>query len=500
VRLEPGFTKARFTGKTVAQWMVDLQRHRPADAGKFAGWYEALIKSGMEPVPRIPRVPENHYCAELDHPPLLAVLPWMIRRTGLKRASAEQWGATLRSLTQKGCRPEELEESGVLVRLARYDASTVLTQAQVLRLIDLTHVTPKFACEARFGFVTRAGWTECCARIPEKEFRRRGLLGRGSYGALYVIRFRHRSLGWSIARCRFRDLLTKRSDWWWVLNEKGRRLDQPVEGFESPEAAMDFAERRMGDAFAAWRRDQPLAKWERFALPGSDSYREILIQLDDWPEHYQPRHFRTRNVLAHVRTSTRTTVDGRRVLYLDEVQSDWHADLRAEAASEPAGERDLPPPAAPFRNEWPLLAMKLMLWWAQRLGVDGLAWSTADIQRERWRSYGPPEALYRTILPAAARSLAKALGLELSLTALAVRTRSRVVELAPQGWLVRSVDGPPLTKPFRTRTQAEQFADETGQFTVNEVPVLWTDAMAPLRAVPLYGTAGAEFWLGGEPQ
>ena len=258
---------------------------------------------------------------------------------------------------------------------------------------------------------------------------------------------------------------------------------------------MAFAELQMNQQFEAWGKDQALAQWECYSLPGNNRYQEVLLQLDDWPGNYKPRHYRTRNVLAHIRTGIRHTTDGQRVLFLDEVQSDWHADLHAEA--KPGSPKRLKTPStdAPFRKEWQLLAMKLMLWWAQRLGLDGLAWSTVELQAARWRGHGPPEILYQTVLPDAARSLAKTLDISFDQTRLSVRTATRRVNLDEVGWTVRNREGVAITKPFRTREQAEYFADQTGDFVTVEVPVLWIKGMPPIRAIPLYGVALPDQWF-----
>ena len=493
-RREPGFDSYHFTGKTASQWMADLRNHRVLDYIHFKQWYKSIANQSLAVLDRHPRVPDNHYCIELAVPPIQSSLLKMIGQLSLKRASVEQWSATIKSLTGKGLKQEELETSGVLTRLQRLPIESTPTQVQVLQMVDLAHVTPKFTCESRFGFVATAGWKEGCWRIPEKEFKRRGLPGRG-YGARHLIRFRHQSLGWGIVRSRYRDLFTECMDWWSILDEKGIFIQQPIHGFGSPEDAMEFAELQMSQRFASWGKDQALPQWERYSLPGGDGYREILIQLDDWPGNYQPRHYRTRNVLVHIRTSTRQTEDGRRILFLDEVQSDWHADLHAASKLESPQRRDNPPPDAPFRKEWPLLSMKLMVWWARRLGVDGVAWSNAELQLARWSGYDPPETLYRIILPEAARSVAKTLNLPLESTRLSVRNDSRWVKLGKRGWEVNHRDGLPITKPFRTRAQAERFADLTAEFVVIDVPALWINGMAPICSIPLYGTGTAEVWL-----
>jgi hypothetical protein len=494
VRKEPGFDKLFFTGKTAAQWLCDLQIHRSPDYQRFRQWYAAVVDRQLDALKKRQRVPDNHYCIEIASPPLKSSLPRLVRELGLKRSSAGQWLGTLRTLVTKGVKPEELEESGVLVRLQRFGADAQLTQSQILQMIDLSHVVPKFTCESQYGFVSKGLWLEMFRRIPEREFKRRGLLGRQSAGAWHVMRFKHQALGWSIVRSRYSDLFTRRKDWWVVLDDNGHTVKQPLYGFDTAEDAIEYAQSQISQRFASYGRDQAMPKWERFSLPGGDGYQEILLQLDDWPGNYQPRHYRTRNVLVHLRTGVRQTQDGRRVLFLDEIQSDWHADLHAEVKPESRKRRDTPPPGAPFRKEWPLLSLKLMLWWAQRSGVDGLAWSTAELQLARWRGYGPPETLYRSVIPDAAQILAKSLGLPFESTQLSVRTNSRRIELDTKGWIVRNANGCQITKPFRSRHQAESFADQTGSFLVINVPVIWFGSMAPLRMIPLYGTAPPQVW------
>ncbi len=497
---EPGLDTHRFTGRTASEWLADLRGRHSPDETRFKRWYEAVVQHFLQTLARRPRVPDNHYCIELAVPPLVSSLPNTIRELGLKRASVDQWLATLRALTGKGIKPEELDESGVLVRLQRMPAKATLTQAEVLCLIDLSHVIPKFASESRFGFVTKAGWSECCLRVPVKNYKKHGLCGSQGDGSRYVIRYRHRALGWAVVRCRYSDLFTRQPDWWWVLDDKGKTISQPKVGFDASEDAIEYAELRINDRFSSLGRDHALLKWERYSLPGSDGYREILIQLDNWACTYKPRHFRTRNVLVHIRTGIRETDDGRRVLFLDEVQSDWHADLHAASRDESPQPNKVQTPSAPFRKDWPLLTLKLMLWWAQVLKLDGVAWSTPELQSARWRNYGPPEALYRSALPDAARMIAKVLNLEMTQISMQVRSNTRLVELANDGWVVQNRAGTPITKPFRHRSQAEVFADLTGSFVGLNVPALLLNDLPPIKAVPLYGVATEDFWLRPDSQ
>jgi hypothetical protein len=76
-----------------------------------------------------------------------------------------------------------------------------------------------------------------------------------------------------------------------------------------------------------------------------------------------------------------------------------------------------------------------------------------------------------------------------------VRSNTRWVELADDGWVVRNRSGVPITKPFRHRGQAEVFADLTGKFVRVNVPVLWLANLPTIKAIPLYGVATEDFWL-----
>ena len=116
------------------------------------------------------------------------------------------------------------------------------------------------------------------------------------------MRFKHQALGWSIVRSRYSDLFTPRKDWWVVLDDKGHAIKQPLYDFDTAEDAIEYAQSQISQRFASYGRDHAAPKWEHFSLPGGEVYQEILLQLDDWPRNYQLRHYRTRNVLVHLRT------------------------------------------------------------------------------------------------------------------------------------------------------------------------------------------------------
>jgi GGDEF domain-containing protein len=215
-------------------------------------------------------------------------------------------------------------------------------------------------------------------------------------------------------------------------------------------------------------------KFSRYQLPGGENYKELLlikpqqnISFEQWNKNraswnkepgsieeynrlkkgnqllessgYKSSHWDEQNVLAHIRFNERTDADGNRVLFIEEVQSDWHQAGRKrgyksefnreeeierlkslgwhvdkESAASYKGYRTYTnqssSPAssideawdniindnrneahkgtgvedAPFKKTWPILAMKRMVRYAAENGFDKIAWTPGDVQAERY--------------------------------------------------------------------------------------------------------------------
>ena len=69
-----------------------------------------------------------------------------------------------------------------------------------------------------------------------------------------------------------------------------------------------------------------------YQLPGGKNYREHILTLDNHPDSqtYMARdHWgKLQNPLAHIRMSDRETPDGKKILHVEEMQSDWNNDAR----------------------------------------------------------------------------------------------------------------------------------------------------------------------------
>lgn len=214
------------------------------------------------------------------------------------------------------------------------------------------------------------------------------------------------------------------------------------------------------------RSGESPTKFQSYQLPGGENYRELLLTLPMESNSYELRirktnqtkiypdadtarkalfslpyeqridaqimpmrireqfkssHFDELNILAHVRMNDRTDADGKKVLFIEEVQSDWHQKGRKEGYSNKqfvvtyktdggietkefskredaekflptvnastAGIREIDNgsvPNAPFKKTWQELAMKRMLRYAAENGYDRIAWTTGEQQAERY--------------------------------------------------------------------------------------------------------------------
>lgn len=152
---------------------------------------------------------------------------------------------------------------------------------------------------------------------------------------------------------------------------------------------------------------------------------------------YRSSHWDEPNVLAHIRFNERTDADGKKVLFIEEIQSDWHQAGRKKgyktgelpplpegtkprissstqgslvvpyqgreltfeipwnaatgldyAAAEMAARRYLADqggvPDAPFKTTWPELAFKRMIRYAAENGFDRIAWAPGEVQADRY--------------------------------------------------------------------------------------------------------------------
>jgi hypothetical protein len=185
-----------------------------------------------------------------------------------------------------------------------------------------------------------------------------------------------------------------------------------------------------------------LPKFGQYTLPGGENYRELLLTMpSNRPsiknmsraeynaaveavdragiQDYRSAHFDQPNILAHLRVNDRVDADGKKMLLIEEVQSDWHqagrdrgyktkqnlenwynqnkleadppfASLNSEQISTIERNRnagmggDTGVPDAPFKDTWYQLALKRAIQHAAENGYDRIGLTTGSRQAERF--------------------------------------------------------------------------------------------------------------------
>ena len=308
---------------------------------------------------------------DLGSPTWTSALLDRIRTKGPARATAGEWLRFLLACSEHGIGLDEIKFSRIAHTLVQQGERDVLSRQQVLGAGALKALMPRLQLIVDDSFLPSDGWVQTAALIAAKQYAKRGLFGSWPEST-YVVRYRHRSLGWAICLARHNDLFVQRDHrWWLVLNSKGARaIDQPPHGFQTAPEAMAHAALLMRRLFKRSAKARHTPRWERFSLHGLGPYAELLITLPAWDGSFNsPIHFPgVHNLLFHLRTNVCDAEDGRRVLFLDEVQSDWHAALATERGPERA-QSQARLSDAPFARDWPLLALKFALWWGVRQGL-----------------------------------------------------------------------------------------------------------------------------------
>jgi hypothetical protein len=205
-------------------------------------------------------------------------------------------------------------------------------------------------------------------------------------------------------------------------------------------------EKIMGVVRPRWVTDEyHLSPNGTIVIAGEDGHKFLVpqeVREKGGVETFASSHFDEPNILAHVRFDDRTDANGKRVLMVEEVQSDWHQtgrqkgyvspetktqylivgkrngsvyrqfDTRAEAEARiqqfdeltrdglVIEERTRPAqnaggvPDAPFKTTWPELVMKRMVRYAAENGYDSVAWTTGEQQAKRYNLANHVDTLY----------------------------------------------------------------------------------------------------------
>lgn len=257
--------------------------------------------------------------------------------------------------------------------------------------------------------------------------------------------------------------------WQVKFNELDDTIDFPLSKADDKQEAEQYAIQLA--SYDSSNKEAQKPKYSDYQLPGGENYKELLltippkkapiqifvdklkekynvnspVQLEkvvseeenkEWnrltkegdysklKENYKSSHFNEPNILAHIRFNERTDSDGNRVLFLEEVQSDWAQEGRKRGFKPKVGYieyrdnlhkkygtqsinqlKDIATPKEveeldrlwmqgdestvpqmPFKqtDQWVNLAMRRMIRYAAENGFDKISWTTGEQQAERY--------------------------------------------------------------------------------------------------------------------
>ncbi|MEE0898651.1 MAG: hypothetical protein U0L88_13625, partial [Acutalibacteraceae bacterium] len=126
-------------------------------------------------------------------------------------------------------------------------------------------------------------------------------------------------------------------------------------------------------------------KWSRYKLQAGKNYREITFSMPDstYTNDAMKTHWgeNAEGILAHARVQD-FDVDGKKMLFIEEIQSDWHNEGHKKGYSDSNSVEGIED--APFRDNYHEYVLKRLIRMAAGQGYDSIGWTTADIQSKRW--------------------------------------------------------------------------------------------------------------------
>lgn len=404
-------------------------------------------------------------------------------------APAAQWLSTLRNLRKQGIAQEEINWNWGVFWVE--DQQGMLGKQVVLERIHSSAPRIVVGHETRIVFDPRLAF-EICDEPPKLGFGRTEIKNM----RLAIRHYRNRTLGYRIVQGEPADLLGE-TDCWILLDHRGRPIADSLGRMVYPRVpnAIFQACVHAANHYQDYGNVLPDAAWRNWVLAGGTDYREWLLVMPDFVPAYESPHFKTPNVLCHVRTTRRVTTEGKRILFVEEVQSDWHQIGRVEGYRDSIHEDDVLPPEAPFAKTWHELAMKTMLYIAAREGCDGLAWTRGIMQGTRFPEAMPGiAAFYDDVLTRFMSKVARAWGGEVERAHIAApRGQYHLRRELSRWWVYRPNAKAALSPGFVEEESAWAWLREQPGIACAEhsVPVVWLDCDTAqdivTSGVPLYG-------------
>lgn len=315
---------------------------------------------------------------------LFSLLRRRITHLPLRQASVEQWRATVTNMLNTGIREEEMHWSGLLRYLSQHASTSILTKSQILAAIDFSNIRLELSAEQAWSENGDLCFKEIAKRMPHQAVYRAAL--RLDATCHCILRYVNTTYNYRIGVVKtltagHRMALNK---YWFALDSYGRAIPNRKDSslyYENSESAIEAANLHAHAVLGIRGGTLFHTRFDHLTLYGGSDYREWIVSLPDYQRIFFGAHYFDHNVLANIRTTTRVDNAGRKLLFIEEVQSDWHQSGVRYGYDTSIWGRIA---NAPFKKEWVSLAIKLMLIRASQNGFDGVAWPCGAIQETRY--------------------------------------------------------------------------------------------------------------------
>ena len=388
---------------------------------------------------------------------LYSLLHQRILKLPLQAASAEQWLATINNFKKSGVREEEILWSGLPQFLQKQAASVKFSKMQLLDIVAENNFRIEVSTEQLWGANGGLSFREVALRMPHQAVYRAALKLDDS--CLCILRYVDECYNYRVGVVKTLDnshhmALNK---YWFALDPYGRAIvnKEAADGCEESKtcwffgnsvdakmAADEHARSYLGMRTGA----RTHTHFDHLTLFGGSDYREWFASLPDHQRIFFGAHFYDHNLLAHIRTTTRIDEAGRKLLFIEEVQSDWHQNGKRHGYNNSCWGKIA---NAPFKQEWPVLAIKLMLIQASENGFAGIAWSMGELQEMRYaRHLQSIKQYYDREIPKALNAVGKTFNCNVGTTCITTRDPWLNIKKTQDKWRVADGNG-----KFETRAK-----------------------------------------------
>ena len=445
---------------------------------------------------------QQQLSVKLYSPPqhLYSLLQHRLVNMPLQRATAEQWLATIDNNKQRGVREEEIQWSGMRHYLRQQSADELISKSQILKNLN-NNMRLELCTEQAWGANGGLSFVEVAQRMPHQAVYRAALKLDNS--CLCILRYIDNDCNYrvGVVKTLRNDHSMALNQYWYALdtygraisNNKGMNKSEDSSNylfFENSIEAKTAANQHAREHFGIRSGVKTHTHFDHLTLFGGHDYREWQVSLPDFQRIFFGAHFYDHNILAHIRTTSRTDHAGRKILFIEEVQSDWHqSGKRYGYDNSSCGQVA----NAPFKQEWPELAVKLMLIQASQNGFAGLAWSMGSIQEMRYMcQLQPIKQYYDKEIPKALNRLGKTLNCKVETTKITTRDPWLNLEKTQDKWRVADGHGKFKTKAkYNNRDEAMAVIARHCRTIELHVPVLFiSEALRrhiSEKGLPLYG-------------